>query len=34
MTEAAIANYQKALELYPEAHDAKHRLEKINKKNK
>ena len=34
MTEAAIANYQKALELYPEAHDAKRRLEKINKKNK
>lgn len=34
MTEAAIANYQKALDLYPEAHDAKHRLEKINKKNK
>ena len=34
MTEAAIANYQKALELYPEAYDAKHRLEKINKKNK
>lgn len=34
MTEAAIANYQKALDLYPEAYDAKHRLEKINKKNK
>lgn len=34
MIEAAIANYQKALELYPEAHDAKRRLEKINKKNK
>ena len=34
MTEAAIANYQKALDLYREAYDAKHRLEKINKKNK
>ena len=34
MTEAAIANYQKALDLYPEAYDAKNRLEKINKKNK
>lgn len=34
MTEAAIANYQKALDLFPEAYDAKHRLEKINKKNK
>lgn len=34
MTETAIANYQKALDLYPEAYDAKHRLEKINKKNK
>ncbi len=34
MTEAAIANYQKALDLYPEAYEAKHRLEKINKKNK
>lgn len=29
MTEAAIANYQKALELYPEAIDARLRIEKL-----
>lgn len=31
MTEAAIRNYQKALELYPEAGDAKRRLKKLQK---
>ena len=31
MTEAAIRNYQKALELYPDAHDAKRRLKKLQK---
>jgi tetratricopeptide (TPR) repeat protein len=31
MTEAAIRNYQKALELYPDASDAKRRLKKLNK---
>jgi hypothetical protein len=32
MYEAAIANYKKALELYPEAQDPKRRIEKIQKK--
>lgn len=32
MTEAAIANYSKALELYPDALDAKRQLEKLKKK--
>jgi hypothetical protein len=31
MREAAIRNYEKALELYPEAHDAKRRLNKLKK---
>ena len=31
MTEAAIRNYQKALELYPDANDAKRRLKKLKK---
>ena len=31
MTEAAIRNYEKALELYPEAHDARRRLKKLHK---
>ena len=34
MTEAAIRNYQKALELYPECGDAKRRLKKLNKNKK
>ncbi|MBR2778340.1 MAG: AAA family ATPase [Prevotella sp.] len=34
MTEAAIRNYQKALELYPDAGDAKRRLKKLQKDNK
>ena len=29
MTDAAIRNYEKALELYPEAHDARRRMEKL-----
>lgn len=29
MVEAAIRNYEKALELYPDAHDAKRRLKKL-----
>lgn len=29
MTEAAIRNYKKALELYPEAHEAKRRMKKL-----
>lgn len=32
MDEAAKRNYEKALELYPEAHDAKRRLKKLNSK--
>ena len=32
MYEAAIANYKKALDLYPEAQDPKRRIEKIRKK--
>lgn len=32
MTEAAIANYTKALELYPDALDAKRQLDKLKKK--
>lgn len=32
MADAAIANYTKALELYPDAHDARRRLEKLLKK--
>lgn len=32
MTEAAIANYSKALELYPDALDAKRKLDKLKKK--
>ena len=32
MTEAAIRNYEKALELYPDAADAKRRLKKLSKK--
>ena len=32
MYEAAIANYKKALDLYPEAQDPKRRIEKIQKK--
>ena len=31
MTDAAIRNYQKALELYPDANDAKRRLKKLQK---
>ena len=31
MTDAAIRNYQKALELYPEAPEAKRRLKKLQK---
>jgi tetratricopeptide (TPR) repeat protein len=31
MTDAAIRNYEKALELYPEANDAKRRLKKLKK---
>ena len=34
MTEAAIRNYQKALELYPDAGDAKRRLKKLQKDSK
>ncbi len=34
MTEAAIANYSKALELYPDALDAKRQLDKLKKKKK
>ena len=34
MTEAAIRNYQKALELYPDAGDAKRRLKKLQKNEK
>ncbi len=34
MTEAAIRNYEKALELYPDAGDAKRRLKKLKKPNK
>ena len=34
MTEAAIRNYQKALELYPDTGDAKRRLKKLQKGNK
>ena len=33
MTDAAIRNYEKALELYPDAHDARRRLNKLSKKN-
>ena len=33
MTDAAIRNYEKALELYPDAHDAHRRLNKLSKKN-
>jgi hypothetical protein len=32
MTDAAIRNYQKALELYPENPEAKRRLKKLQKK--
>ena len=32
MKDAAIRNYQKALELYPEAPEAKRRLKKLQKK--
>ena len=32
MADAAIANYTKALELYPDALDARRRLEKLLKK--
>ncbi len=31
MTDAAIRNYEKALELYPDAHDARKRLKKLKK---
>jgi len=31
MTEAAIRNYEKAIELYPDAHDARRRLKKLQK---
>ena len=31
MTDAAIRNYEKALELYPDAHDARRRLKKLRK---
>ena len=31
MTDAAIRNYEKALEVYPEANDAKKRLKKLKK---
>ena len=31
MTDAAIRNYQKALELYPDATDARRRLKKLQK---
>lgn len=34
MSEAAARNYEKALELYPEAHEARRRLEKIQKEQK
>ena len=34
MTEAAIRNYQKALELYPDAGDAQRRLKKLQKTTK
>ena len=34
MTEAAIRNYQKALELYPDAGDAQRRLKKLQKDSK
>lgn len=33
MPEAAAANYRKALELYPEAHEAKRRLKKLSVRN-
>ena len=33
MTDAAIRNYEKALELYPDANDARRRLAKLQKKN-
>ena len=32
MTDAAIRNYEKALELYPDAADAKHRLSRLTRK--
>ena len=32
MTDAAIRNYEKALELYPNANDARRRLLKLKKK--
>ena len=32
MTDAAIRNYEKALELYPDAGDARKRLSKLKKK--
>ena len=32
MTDAAIRNYQKALEIYPDAGDARRRLEKLTSK--
>ena len=32
MADAAIRNYEKALLLYPDAYDAKRRLEKLKKK--
>ena len=32
MTDAAIRNYEKALELYPDASDARRRLKKLQKK--
>ncbi len=32
MFDAAIRNYEKALELYPEAHDARRRMEKLKEK--
>ena len=32
MTDAAIRNYEKALELYPDANDARRRLLKLKKK--
>ena len=31
MTDAAVRNYEKALELYPDAADAKRRIKKLNK---
>jgi len=31
MTDAAIRNYEKALEIYPDAHDAERRLKKLHK---